>query len=1471
MARTSQIDNEKECNNFNWLRSASRGPTYTSYSQFAHVPNSSFDWGEDGYAGCSNQGGELLYLSAPSKFGLIMARGHFSPSLYASLSRSQFEFGGPSTFGLEVAQCPYAYDPEAGDSQNDELSSKNGSSFILGSMIDRGCFNYRWPVTEYYLDRHPNQDQVASSNGTETAHDTARELHVGTCQIFSCAKDEMFYQVLHIEEGAGIDTRFPLDSQIVLTIGGPVWFNSFKAQVPKGRVAKTTMSPSLQFMKEDRYLLAKDRSPPDPTNIIRYRDNNKGRTMEIKVYQLRDGEYHELPMTRSRLEVDSGPKFQEEKEFIAAYNAVGKLKDLPLDKTPRSATFLAAIRLFDEDESGGVEWPALAELPNSKELYDHVGVEPTCSKATGEMWKSIFLNQPTKSDPVLDLAEFHLIGRSLEKILQVDILPAKFVDDSEEDHKEYATLVSNLFVRANIDLKSLFWKIRYLIRTHNFLSLLRTAKDKANESNITVKFQMERIQTKVENVIRYLAKALLEPATGATEEPHTRMMPDSHIPGESNYYYVMTTIWYVWNYCNYFNAIPDRTSDWKSDLWAQLATKQKRKPVLYTQNRLPSDLWTFATADREKVHLLQWYHYRSLMKLCEKGVLHESWEEPGLKQKVAHLEEAAKIVSSAKLSSRVPYSADDEIFDRLSFVSDELDLEKLKSNGKSNGLSSIEWLSLNRVKRRDFTRSLNPGWVRRGVERSTSGPWEIHALCHHSDLVVLMKEERNEKGWSAEKKAEAEVLKRRISAFLNSEGTLFSCWERAHANSRGSWLNSEVTAVVATTFINILGRALDGGSLINTDATDGDLVSVGTSAPEQQKKLLLEVLQLQGLLKTQVEGGENFRSEPGLLAPIQWTLFRLPRKYHPDNFFNSLEATPDLYKPDELNKFPVPWSLRTEIRTPDELGEFDEDKIRDEVLKMKCLSVVDIKATNPDVFVDPDDFMWQIQPFKYESEDSLKDLSWALYENLVDQEVQHRFLTVIPKQEQGKPDTIPRSLLELLVYVYHPESANCLGDHIRNFSRFSCQARDTWIASITLPSWAVQQAPPTGEELSSSKGPHGNPTEFSFPWKYHEVWEKVPEVNENMIFKLQVSSLILSTNAFGDFSKCTVVSGLFKDDSNIKSIIDKDVRKLLGEFIHQPQTARCLVFLLLTGKMCQKIVEDYEKAISKLDSVLIIDKILDGIETDKLELLYLGLSHWSSSALLKLQGTLNSIVVTMTEAKEYLMAQIQEGPGKCSLALEKICQEYLTEFESSLVQLDVVNSRLEQRMKLNKREEAIFETESEKRDRKLSLSQNATIERLTYLTIVYLPITLLSAIYAIPGEHHVLFNDMSLQWFLLGILIASVATYILAGYIGGVVEWLKIAWDFVKIPVHEPGSRRRKDHPENPPNLWKFLGGWLYSLFQSFHRKNGLGQTRERLIITDQGSNNPQKSMEEGKANEISVVMESVSIGDGISNGSRNP
>jgi hypothetical protein len=181
-----------------------------------------------------------------------MARGHFATSLYASMSRSQLDFGGPSTFGLEVTRFPYAYDSERGaiTQGKNVFGAKNGSSFRLGSMIDRGCFNYRWPVTDYYLDLHPYQKlvkkkrkelwwlkargKIEDSEEEETDAEDKDELeqqcgsqseHVGTCQMFSCAMGKMFYQVLRIEElraDRGFEMSFPTDSQIVLTVGGPV-------------------------------------------------------------------------------------------------------------------------------------------------------------------------------------------------------------------------------------------------------------------------------------------------------------------------------------------------------------------------------------------------------------------------------------------------------------------------------------------------------------------------------------------------------------------------------------------------------------------------------------------------------------------------------------------------------------------------------------------------------------------------------------------------------------------------------------------------------------------------------------------------------------------------------------------------------------------------------------------------------------------------------------------------------------------------------------------------------------------------------------------------------------------------------------------------------------------------------------------------------------------------------------------------
>jgi hypothetical protein len=205
---------------------------------------------------------------------MIVARGNFSTSLYAALSRTQIEFGGPSTFGLEIARADEAYDP----------SKKTGSSFELGSMIDRGSFNYRWPLNEYYLDLHKDlrkpanvQGTGASQNnnpGTGSASNTDGNCsavadvqgHVGTCQMLSFAMGDMFYQILRIEEGghlshndradgdAKLCRRFPDDSRVVLNMGGPVWFRSFRHSggfddnaVTKDQVSSPSSSSMLQY------------------------------------------------------------------------------------------------------------------------------------------------------------------------------------------------------------------------------------------------------------------------------------------------------------------------------------------------------------------------------------------------------------------------------------------------------------------------------------------------------------------------------------------------------------------------------------------------------------------------------------------------------------------------------------------------------------------------------------------------------------------------------------------------------------------------------------------------------------------------------------------------------------------------------------------------------------------------------------------------------------------------------------------------------------------------------------------------------------------------------------------------------------------------------------------------------------------------------------------------------------------------
>jgi len=213
-----------------------------------------------------------------------------------------------------------------------------------------------------------------------------------------------------------------------------------------------------------------------------------GRGLEAQLYQFNPelGTYTQLKMVKSKTEADNGPKDDKNEETkLTAYNAVAELKKesherglLGQFKSARSTTFLVAIRLFEGPKRvcpegpkppSQEDWPELTsqeewpQLPSSKDLYEHIAADPSHPNATGAMWEGIFLDRRTYgsgSEPVIDLTEFNMIGRTCEKILQVDLIPTTFQDDDEyEDNdpnrKEYLALVSNLFVKSNVDLKAL--------------------------------------------------------------------------------------------------------------------------------------------------------------------------------------------------------------------------------------------------------------------------------------------------------------------------------------------------------------------------------------------------------------------------------------------------------------------------------------------------------------------------------------------------------------------------------------------------------------------------------------------------------------------------------------------------------------------------------------------------------------------------------------------------------------------------------------------------------------------------------------------------------------------------------------------------------------------------------------------------------------------------------------------------------
>jgi hypothetical protein len=386
--------------------------------------------------------------------------------------------------------------------------------------------------------------------------------------------------------------------------------------------------------------------------------------------------------------------------------------------------------------------------------------------------------------------------------------------------------------------------------------------------------------------------------------------PFLSIPFESktSYYYVMITIWYILN----------------SDINLSDASVGSLEMSCSLLGRmLPRDNHRFDMDETGETLLLKWYHYGSVFKLVDRKFLNKSWcgddsNLGELSSKVRRLRRAAKMTLAAAISSKRPYLPSDEIVDRLAFLATELGLENKEQGAEIRSLAS------SRIRQRDFTTSINPGYLRKGQKGTTSAPWEIYSLCHHSRLVVANMDRGHAGAHDTNSTGDEamEVQRGNLSLFLTTDASLIPCWERMSMISCQAWLHSEPTAVLASTLLDIYRKDMEA--------------SVGKSKREKRshRPVLLR---------------HTSNTDPRTTdRAINWSIFKPPRLYHPREFSRSLQETPRKFRVAKMKLIRVPNNMKHYLGGRTEVVGWTVERLSDIWPDAADISLLDIIAFDSD-------------------------------------------------------------------------------------------------------------------------------------------------------------------------------------------------------------------------------------------------------------------------------------------------------------------------------------------------------------------------------------------------------------------------------------------------------------------------------------------------------------------------------------------
>jgi Mg2+ and Co2+ transporter CorA len=267
------------------------------------------------------------------------------------------------------------------------------------------------------------------------------------------------------------------------------------------------------------------------------------------------------------------------------------------------------------------------------------------------------------------------------------------------------------------------------------------------------------------------------------------------------------------------------------------------------------------------------------------------------------------------------------------------------------------------------------------------------------------------------------------------------------------------------------------------------------------------------------------------------------------------------------------------------------------------------------------------------------------------------------------------------------------------------------------------------------------------------------------------SSFVISTNQLGDFGKSTVISRLL--DEPTMEQLSKTARDIWNVFVHQPQTARCLVFLVFLGGMCDEMSTRYETVVLELVAILGLENnvLSDHFGWTQSQDVIPKLKRilWALEALRIFRDTLTSCLDRVSEAKSEMLMQVNQGPGRRHETLERSAQSYIEEFKKQHVKLSSTLGILQHKIEQISRYRDGISNVSSLEDSQTSLRQDNNIKKLTWITIAYMPLAFATALFAIPPTQNIVRDGLGLSIFVGIIFPLFIFTLIVAQLLDWIV------------------------------------------------------------------------------------------------------